>query len=165
MDTFWASTLSNLCSTFVGAILAVLGALWVERWRQRRNLQAHRQQILKLLRYALEKNLKLLQQLLSEIKPSYVVFYDIDLLLLNSIDTLKYEVLEDLSFIENIEWIRFELSHLRRKLDLQLHLWAKGDERSLLQRNEIVESIRQHLPYVIEKVCEVLRQIDSKINC
>lgn len=164
---FWQSFISDASATFLGVLLGVPVALWIERWRARQATTDRRLQILKLLRDTLVKNHALLQQMVAEVKPDYVIFYNVDNTVLDSTASLKYELLDDVVLNRLLEHIRYELQHLHRKVELQLEIeygsfLTTSHYRQM--RSRLLEAITGHLQPLSTKIDEAVQLVDGHLR-
>ena len=175
---FWQNFVSNSLATVVGVVLGIPAALWINRWisniedqkerDRQKEIKAERcKDLLRLLRGALEKNQKLLEQMEREIRPDYVIFYNVDTQLLDATSSLKYEIIENLELNQLLDSIRYELLHLHRKVDLQLEITYSAFQAISSyeeSRKRLVEAILAHIPNIKSEIDEALRMIDAELN-
>jgi hypothetical protein len=140
-DRFW-----SLLGTFIGALLGIPAGFWVYRWSSRHADRERRTQLLSSLQQAVKHNIDLVGEVEKWIGQEEYRYFNVDLTLLESTASLKYELL-DIDLCREIDHVRFELSHLGRKVDallnLQINPWT-GATHTILRKG-LVEAIKVHL--------------------
>jgi len=173
--SFWKDFASNGAATLLGVLAGIPIALAIDRWLHGRRQQeerrqsrlsaiARQRQLLELVRSALDKNKKLVEQMKAELLPQYVIFYNVDTVLLDGTSSLKYEVVEDLEFNRLLDSIRYELGHLHTKVDLQLQIEFsafKAMQAYQERRETLVNAIRNHFPGIEREMDEALQRLSS----
>jgi len=128
-DTFWQGVISNLIATLLGVVIGIPVALWVDRTLTRRRKKeddnrateverARRAHLLQIIRNSLTKNDELLAEMLPYYEKLYIVWFNVDSELLESTNSLKYELIQDLELVELLDNIRFDLSVIHRGVEI-----------------------------------------------
>lgn len=158
--------LNSILGTFLGALLGVPAGLavnhaWTQRVDEKRTLQLRA-----VIKEAIDHNTYLMQEIERWIKQAGgIPFFNVDLTLLESTASLKYEVLDDLDLCKSIDALRFELTHLGRKVDLLLELefspaakmaidHPKGTHYNIY-RVPLCEAISKHIESIRSKIEEL----------
>jgi hypothetical protein len=178
--TFLQSLVANLAGTF----LALFGAYWLYRWQEsRQNSQARiarstrREQLLNALNETVTKNKLLVEQVQSDLENGIAPTYSVDLTTLQWLTTETGSGLIDVSLIQKMGELRYELDHLGTQLNAQLQLWLNSavlhtisiqiDGREIraypYQWNEVVGGIKAHIPGVL-KVCKEMDTLTSQLR-
>lgn len=102
-------------------------------------------------------------------QPNGTPFFNVDVTLLESTASLKYEVLNDLVLCREVDELRFELVRLSRKVELLLKLEFDSTARMAIdhpqgshyniQRPRLVEAIRVQT----KPIGESLRRLEAKL--
>jgi hypothetical protein len=167
---FWQNFVSNSFATLLGVILGIPVAFFLDRKinqrqeqqeiaKQQEILSQQKAQLLQTLKESLQKNLTLVEQMESELKPETVIFYNVDTQLLEGTSSLKYEIIDDLDLNRQLDSIRYELLHLHRKVELQLEIEFsayKAMGNYTAKRKQLVETIIAHLPRIKEEIKNAL---------
>ena len=67
-----------------------------------------------------------------ELNPEPVIFYNVDIQLLEGTCSLKYEIIDNLDLNRQLDSIRYELLHLHRKFELQLEIEFSAYKQRIL---------------------------------
>lgn len=120
----------DILGTFLGALLGIPAGIALNHaWSKRVN-KTRRKQLRSALRDTVDRNASLVGQIEGWInKPGGISFLNVDLTLLESTSTLKYEVLDDIELCKQIDDLRYELVHFSRKVDLVLDLEVDSSAR------------------------------------
>jgi hypothetical protein len=111
----------TLLGTFLGALLGVFSGLAVNHAWSKQADHARRTQLKAVLRSAVDHNADLLVMIETVMGKGGFPTFNVDLPLLESTASLKYELL-DADLCREIDRLRYELTHLARKVDLLLKL-------------------------------------------
>jgi hypothetical protein len=174
---FWQNLVSTLLATILGVVFGIPVAFFIDRkitqWqekneitKQKNALIQRKKQLLQLLSETLQKNLKLVEQMENQVKPEYVIFYNVDTLLLESTSSIRYEIIDDLNLNRQIDSIRYELLHLHRKVELQLEIEYtvfKAMGNYMTTRTELIGAIIAHIPRVKQEISDTLSIIAAQI--
>ena len=170
---FRDGTMGNWFASIVGVLVGVPIALWLDRSiSSRREKQEHqRQQILEkerkkqfvqMLRDSLIKNRGLLEQIERELRPTVVIYYNVDTQILESTASIKYEIIDDLELNQQLDYIKYELLHIHRKIELQLtvaygdYKVAGGRQNFIQARTELTNAILVHVPTIQEAITRAI---------
>lgn len=162
---------NNILGTFLGVLLGVpagfaLNYAWGKRVDAKR-----RGQLWSAIKDSVDKNAYLVGQIEEWVgQPDGILFFNVDLPLLESTASLKYEVLDDIELCREIDHLHYELVHLSRKVDILLELefnpsarkaidHPKGSRYNIL-RPPLIESIKSHLP----ALTKTIRLLQSKLQ-
>ena len=103
-----AETFKSLVGTFLGALLGIPAGIALNTtWKHRTDRERIR---LAALRQAVDQNMYLLGQIEDWISKGGAPFFNVDLTVLESTASMKYEVLDDIPLCRQIDHLRFELS-------------------------------------------------------
>jgi hypothetical protein len=126
---FLLEFLSKTTATLIGVFVALMANQWISARSKRikkeaeNNLLRIRQkQFLNMYFKTLQKNRALIKQMLNEVKPNFVIFYNVDLSIMESTASNKFELINNMGLNEAIDILRYELTHLRRKVDMQFEM-------------------------------------------
>lgn len=169
--------------TFVGVIIGIPFALWINR-RQAAREQANAKsadtakarQVLQALKQSVQKNIGLLNQMLTDLK-AMAIFYNVDLSVIQAFETQQAILIEDVALSEKLANLRYELSHLHRKVELQLQIEFDGSLRALnlglntpqgpqqinayaKMRSDLVGAIFAHISPTLDACNDVLKEIN-----
>lgn len=174
---FLKDFVANLAATLLGVAVGIPVALWIDRFLSGRReakesakqgaIETQRKnQFLQMLFEALDKNLQLVQQMEQEVRPDYIIFYNVDTQLLESVSSIKYDLIDDLDFNRRLDSIRYELIHLHRKVELQLEIEYsvyKAMGNYMEKRTQLVGAITAHFPRIKQEISEALAIITTKL--
>lgn len=167
---FWQNFVSNSLATLLGVVVGIPVALFIDRlvnqWqakeeirKQKERLQQRKSQLLQTIKETLQKNLALVEQMEKELTPEAVIFYNVDVQLLEGTSSLKYELIDNLELNRQLDSIRYELLHLHRKIELQLDIefsTYKAMRNYIAKRTELVGAILAHLPRIKQEISSAL---------
>jgi hypothetical protein len=174
---FWQNFVSNSLATILGVVIGIPVAFFIDRlitqWqekneitKQKNALIQRKKQLLQLLSETLQKNLELVEQMESQVKPEFVIYYNVDTLLLESTSSIRYEIIDDLNLNRQIDSIRYELLHLHRKVELQLELSYREFKASgnfMTARTQLIGAIIAHIPRVKQEISNTLSIIAAQM--
>lgn len=163
--------LYNFLGTLLGALFGIpagfaLNHLWGKWVGRNRRAQ---------LKSAFKESLKNNASLVARIEEcldqgSSVPLYNIDLVLLESTASLKYEVLNDIELCKEIDYLRHELALLARKLDLLSDLEFNPSSRLAIDdpngsfynilRPKLIATIKSQ----VDPINERLREVASRLS-
>ncbi len=101
-----------------------------------------------------------------ELRPDVIIFYNVDMQLLESVSSIKYEMIEDLDLNRLLDSIRYELIHLHRKVELQLEIEYsayKAMGNYMDRRSQLIGAITAHFPRIKQEITEALNIIATKL--
>jgi hypothetical protein len=168
--SFW----QQLVVTSAGVIFGIPFALWLNRKQVRREdkkeaetSRSREKEVRDVLCRAIENNRSLLRQIDAELKTT-CIFYNVDLSVFESLPSTEILRATNLAASEKLAHLRYELTHLHRKIELQLTIEFDGTLRTQIikivprgqdvtrydvMRSQLVTAIYLHLPSII-KACE-----------
>jgi len=154
--SFVQNLLATLIGVFVGASLAVIGALWVDRRNSQRTKSERQDALLQLFLEALDANEKAVRGFLegNADRRSILTFAFLDLAVLDSTVSLKYEVIDDLSLNKILDSIRYVLKNLRESANI----WLKRSYQDPLARADSED------PQVVELFKSAVENVISDIK-
>jgi hypothetical protein len=174
--SFW----QQLVVTSAGVIFGIPFALWLNRRQVRHEdkkeaeaSHRHEKEVRDVLCRAIEKNKSLLQQMATELK-TMAIFYNVDLSVFESLPSTEILQSGSLPLSEKLAHLRYELTHLHRKIELQLTIEFDGALRRMIvttvpqgnnvteydrMRTQLIESIQKHLPSTIKACDDALNEI------
>jgi hypothetical protein len=163
--SIWSFLNEQLISSIIGAGLGVYGALKIYNFTSEKETKSKESELLKLITDTLNKNKDLVLQMKSEISPQYVIFYNVDLTILDAVTSIKYQVIKDIELNRQIDNARYELEHLHRKVDLYLGTTystfvAIGGASTM--RANLIKSIQDHIEIVLQTIQLPLDTIANK---
>ncbi len=99
-ELFWQSLVSELFATFIGALLGILTALWLERQIEtsrynkeskirKKIFQEEKKRILEYLKIEISNNIDLLNQIKKELNSNSIIYYNLDISAWNSLESKK----------------------------------------------------------------------------
>jgi len=157
---------------FLAAFLGIPTGFWLQHWIESRNLQEEKKQLLRLLENNLDDNLRLLNQIETQLTPTYTIYYSLNLSIWPNI-VERISILDDWNFIEKIQKAYYELAHLERKIDKQFDLaflpvpqhvtypQLQADVAGM--RGQLVSNgILPHVKSIRELILELLKDINAK---
>jgi uncharacterized membrane protein YccC len=169
-QSFW----QNFVSTLVGTLIALVGAYGIYRVQERRQQRAteraklgRERQILHLIKDAVEKNRKLVEQMQRDLQ-TMAVTYNVDLVPLDWLITQADDFI-DLALFRQTTSLRYELSHLHTQVKLQLALGTDPNLRHIAYTptdgpetvaypalwNNAVAVIQAHIPTILRECQEL----------
>lgn len=158
--SFWQS----LIPTFIGVLLAIPAALWIDRLLKRKKKNEERKQLKNALKEAIDKNMTLLSQLENDyLGMGLVPLFPMDLVQLNSTSYRKYEILDSISLCQAIDQSIYELQHLDGKLEL-IRTTAATVSQSASVRfffYGIYRSCLSHIPKVRESLEKAKKLLET----
>lgn len=164
MDYLWYMFETNFVSSVVGSAFGIYGALWLQSKTKKQQKIQKRIDLIKALEENLEKNAHLVTQMMKEVKPDTVIYYNVDTSILESTASVKYEILHNYRLNKKLDSLRYELQHLERKIDLQLEITYNGllamtNYRKI--RADLIVSIGKHLRTIEPLITECLEIIQG----
>lgn len=161
----------DILGTFLGALLGIPAGIALNHAWSKRVDKTRRWQLRSALRDTVDRNAYLVGQIEKSInKPGCISFLNVDLTLLESTSTLKYEVLDDIELCKQIDVLRYELVHFSRKVDLLLDLEVDPSARLAtsapagsmynLLHPKLAEAINVH----IKPVKEMITSLQEKLS-
>ncbi|WP_417383971.1 hypothetical protein [Gimesia sp.] len=106
-----------------GCLVSFILGLVASRLMKKEDDDLKSNQLREGLKAAIKHNNDLLANLSEWVSnPGATPFFNLDLAILNSTSSIKYEYLEDFSLCEEIDKLRYELTHLTRKVDALFNL-------------------------------------------
>lgn len=175
-ELFWQSLVSELFATFIGALLGILTALWLERQIERSRytkeskirkkiFQEEKKRILEYLKIEISNNIDLLNQIKNELNSNSIIYYNLDISAWNSLESKKAELIDDLDIQIKIHQLYFEYQHIIRKVDLHLqgsyNIFAIFGDYAQILRDNLVNSILSHIRPTIKKSKELIEIIEN----
>ncbi len=172
MQEVW-DVLKSILGTFLGALLGIPAGLMVNHaWRHRQD-RDRRWQLLSAVRQTIDHNSYLIDQIEEWLNKNGFPFFNVDLSLLESTASLKYELL-DISLCRQIDQLRYELTLLGRKVNLLLELeFDPSAKRAVMRQGEVgttstyaelhpmvVDAIKAH----IAPIRQTLQDLKSKLS-
>lgn len=160
----------SILGTFLGAVLGIPAGLTVNRlWRDRANA-ARREQLRTAILNAVTSNAHLVDQIRDWTQgqdgcPSF----NVDLSMFEATASLKYEVLDDFELCQAIDHLRFELSHLARKVDKLFDLefdpsasmsFSGNGSRYNQLRPQLIQAIGIHLDPIFKCIEELKSRLE-----
>lgn len=179
---FW----QQLLVTIAGLMIGIPFALWINRIQERRDRKhgeqqekIRREELLQTLAITVQKNKSLLEQMKRDLQ-TQAIFYNVDLATLDWMASEELSSFDDVALCEQISHLRYELSHLRTKVELQLRVEFDGTLRALsiqIPTNEgpkevraygqmrmlLVRAIQDHIDPTL-KVCENILATTQKLQ-
>jgi len=169
-DFFDLSFWQGFVTTFLGALLGILVALYTDKIIKRRDSKKEREVLTVALKDAFEKNYKVIIDLKRQYEktnmPSndYLPDYSLDMVFLESTSWKKYEILQTLSSRGAIYDAIYELIQLRDKLktlrNVSEYLYSLSNEQRVYQLGIITRGKEQLA--VTEKAIENVIRALSK---
>jgi hypothetical protein len=166
-----AEVITNILGIFLGALIGIPAGLALNHAWEHRVDSARRKQLRSALKETVDKNLYLIEQIKDWLSTSGgTPFFNVDLTLVEATATIKYEILNDIELCREIDTLRFELTHLSRKINVLLELEFNPSARMavsepessfyLLFRPKLVDSVRVHL----EPITRTLESLKTKLQ-
>jgi len=162
--------LITILGTFLGALFGIPAGLALNYWWGHCVDKLRRNQLRTAIKQAVDSNANLVEQIKQWIEKPGTPSFNVDLTLLESTASLKYEILDDVELCKEIDHLRFELVHLSRKVDLLLNLEFNPSARMAIDdpkqspynilRPRLVESLKVHL----EPVADTLEKLKTKLQ-
>ena len=150
--SFWGNFLSNALATLLGVFMGIPIGLWVNRMLISSSMEKKREDLIRVLQETVEKNLNLVNQMSREISPHFTITYNVDTTLLESTASIKYEIINNLELNRTLDTVRYELLHLYRQVDILLDLTSRYSTGHDKYAEQIVKTIRAHLPIVLHEL-------------
>ncbi len=176
--SFWQNLVSNSWATIIGLIFGIPIALCLDR-RARTNQEKakleeekgkklqKKKDLLIIIRDALKKNYDLLLEIQSDLSLENLTFHNVDSLLLESVGSIKYEIIDDLEFNKFIDEIRYDIQHIHKRIDLQLEITFSSYSATTSytkNRNMLISSTYNQTPVILTKIKKALKLIDEKLR-
>ena len=157
--------LNTLFGTFLGALLGIPCGLALNHvWSVRVNT-ARTRQLRSALLNSITKNEGLLAEIDKWVGRIGIPFFNVDLTLLDSTANLKYEVFDDIDLCRRIDHLRFELTHLSRKIEMLVRLETDPMSRTIrfgdagtmydILRTNVATSIQDHIKAIRENIADL----------
>lgn len=176
---FW----QNLVVTFVGVMLGIPSAFWLQKEVDRIKREDDMLKMASILSQTIKHNRRLLEQLIDNIDANgfYIPYYNFDVVILEETSFRKFELIPDIELAKQIDVVRYELTHLNSKQDQLRQLapaWLNDTEVKLRPKKtpqdgdsglfpKMYLSLRPHLGNVldaIEKVDVLLSVENAKVS-
>jgi hypothetical protein len=169
------ASIAGALASAAGAVATIAIAVFVYRWQQTEQAQREsavraerRQQLLTAVRQNVMDNRERVAQI-QAVLPQQIVFQNLDLSILDSTASLKYEVLDDIDFCRRLDSLRAESRQAYTQLDQLRNVDFDGTLRSLTlnindqnvsayghMRHALVASLTDHLARLREQCDQLL---------
>ncbi|MCF2142075.1 MAG: hypothetical protein K9W42_00045 [Candidatus Heimdallarchaeota archaeon] len=176
--TLWQNLVSELFATFIGALLGILTALWLERLLQSRRdkiasekakktFQMEKKKVLEFLLIEIEKNGDLLKKIREELNPNSVIYYNLDISSWDSLESKKADLIDNIDLLVKLNQLYYEYQQIIRKIDLYLNsiystLTAMTNYPKL--RDALVYSIWKHIEIINKTSVNVIELINRELE-
>ena len=167
IDHWMPEMLNTVLGTFFGALLGIPAGFFINHLWSMFVDRKRRTQLLVALKRTVEHNCNLVDQIQESLRGNNCPYTNVDLTLLESTASHKYELL-DAQLCQEIDELRYELGRLERKLDLLLDLEFHPSAKLAItssagshyceMRPALVESTKVNL----QRIRERLNQLNSK---
>ena len=152
---------SGLVSTFLGLIIGIPVALFINRLIQKGENEKEKIHILQIVITCIDKNIKLIEQLSREIPNKTMPFYSVDFVILDSI-ARDYHVFLESNLSSKIDECRYELIHISRKIDKLFSLYDQILNEEQSKRS--FEIFRQSTLLHAETLLPLLKKTKSELE-
>ena len=159
--------LEDLITTFIGALLAIPAALWVDRYVRYKNESNERNQLIDALKNTIETNISLVGKLEEDLKkdaPTQIALNFMDLSLLDTTAVRKYELISSIPTCVAIDHVSYELHFLNYILDY-IRIVDGNDPGKHKPPKDIIKSCRDRLRTAkdaLNTAKEKLKELDRK---
>lgn len=175
--SFWQAFVAGLSATLIGAGVGVFLALIADRQIAVRREQSEadareaidqevQRQLLVALRETVTKNQNLVDQIEEQLTGEVVIFYNVDLTVLDSLSSATFGILP-VKLTTAVDSLRYELSHLHRKVELQLET-AYGAAAAMTgfkrSRADLIDAIHAHAPRIKAEAKIVNAMIETQLE-
>lgn len=158
-----AEPIANILGTFLGALLGIPSGLALNHAWKKRVDAARRNQLLSALKASLDKNKHLITEINKWVgQTGGTPFFNVDTTVLESTAAIKYDLLNDIDLCRKIDYLRFELIHLSRKVNILLDLEFHPSSRLAIDCPEgsmynklrpiLVQSIHSHIDSIQDTI-------------
>lgn len=161
---------SNFLATLSGALIGILGALWVDR----RTTKGHQKEkaiaILSSLKEEINHNLGLLKQMQSEFKligNSLMIYYNMDMNTWRKTSLQEFEGTISPDLLHKIFAIYYEYEHLSRKIDTQFNMnysVVRAMPSYMTERGTIIRAIVDHASELEKESEQLVKEIDNELS-
>jgi hypothetical protein len=154
-DKFW-----SVFGTFLGALPGIPAGFYLNHLWSRRVDRERRRQLMDALSQSVDKNLHLVKQIEIWLTDSSTPYYaGMDLTLLDSTASLKYELIGDIALCRRIDHLRYEIGRLARKLDglINVELNPSTGASHTQLRTKLVEAIKGEDFAALKKILDDMR--------
>jgi len=157
--------LQSLVPPLVGSFSGVFVAFLINSYISRRKRKKQRKDLLLLLHAALEKNKLRVEKLEEKLERGiYTPHYKIDVLPLESTVSLQYELIDSFNLKKNLDTVRYELSHLNRKLDILVTTQNNEDYRIAVVDSTLALLRGNDEPSLSKRLEDTLTLINSELG-
>jgi hypothetical protein len=170
MSIDWSQFVPDLIIAILTILVTLLG-IWVgfklNESQHKKIEKTEAKRLLFLLKKDVELNENLLFQLRDALKNNQTVFYNLSLVVWNSINPSLARVLRT-EEIKDISEFYYQLQHVIRKVDMmfKIRYGSPYTEEASKRRQDMVDSLNQHIPSIFEgTICKSPQTIKAKIEC
>jgi len=167
-EPFWAAVkeivtsngFTTILGSFLGAVFGIPAGMRVNERHSSKQEKERKRQLLGAISQAVNHNDYLVGEIWTHFfvnSPQTIPTFNVDLTVLDATAGVKYEVL-DIGLCRGIDQLRYELSHLARKVDTMFFLQSKdvaysgpaGHYSTVYGRlyREIVGGMKEHIPEI-----------------
>ena len=175
---FWQSLVSEVIATFIGALLGILTALWLDRRlkvkriedeniKQQELFNKEKAKILNFIKFEILKNIALLEMIKKNLKPDRLIFNNLDLSAWTSLESKKAEYIDNLDLLVKLSQLYYDYQHISRRIDLDLQSACsafRAFQGYSQFREQLVSRLITNIQPTIEKSNNLVKIIDEELE-
>lgn len=153
----------EIVATFFG----VAGAFYLDRRIRASNQKEKARAILSSLKEEINHNIDLLRQIQVALKPTTVIFYNLDKNVWSAISLSEFVGVISKGIMDRIFRLYYEYEHFNRKIDMQFHMTYGAFSVStgyMKGRKALVDAIQVLIPPWEKESEQLIKDIDSEIK-
>jgi hypothetical protein len=153
-------------ATLFGVLLGVPTALWIDRWTSLRHDKQKAVAVLSALKEEINHNIGLLKQIESELTPTSIIYYNMDMNRWRSTSIGNFEGIVNHKVMDKIFRIYYEYELQSRKIDAQFDMHysvVRATKDYVRERENIVNSILAQIPGLKSDSEAIIKDIEGEI--
>jgi hypothetical protein len=157
---------SNLLATLFGALIGIVGGLWLDKRKDASKQKEEAKTILQAVFSELTRNATLLKQMYDEL-PGNVIFYNLDLSAWQATSSEQLGTIKNYELVKRISGMYYEFQHLSRKVDIQFEMHYSSCRAFTgynQLRKEIVDPIVKHAAQLQVQLTTLIPDIKLEIE-
>ena len=177
-QVFWQSLVSEIIATFIGALLGILTALWLDRRLQAKRIENENKKqqelfknekvkILNFIKIEILKNIDLLEMIKENLKPDKLIFNNLDLSAWTSLESKKAEYIDNLDLLIKLSQLYYDYQLISRRIDLDIQSACsafRAVQGYAQFREQLVSKLITNIQPALEKSNYLIKIIDEELE-
>lgn len=151
----------------LGVLFGIPFAFWIDRKTRERSKRERAVAVLSALKEEINHNIRLLKQIQAELKPSSMIYYNLDMNTwrASSLEEFEGVILHEL--LRKIFRIYYEYEHMSRKIDTQFSMHysvVRAMKVYLKERKGIVGAILTHASTLQKESEQLVKEMETELT-